>query len=98
MRRAFSAIALCAVGITLAAPSSADQLMVNGNARTYAIAQPAAKAPQPTIIMLHDTQGTGAAIAQSTKLGMLAPQEGFVAVFPDGQRQQWNFFLPGKEL
>ena len=47
---------------------------------------------------MHDSKGTGAAIAQSTKLGTLAPQQGFVAVFPDGLRQQWNFFLPGKEL
>src|ERR1700730_9418902 len=99
MRRALAAFALCAVGMTLAAPSAADQLMVNGSARTYTIAQPAAaKGPQPTIIVLHDAKGTGAAIAQSTKLGTLAPQQGFVAVFPDGQNQQWDFFLPGKEL
>src|ERR1700675_75500 len=97
MHRAFSAFALCAVGITLAAPSAADQLMINGKGRTYVIDQPAAKGPQPTIIVLHDTKGTGATIAQSTKLGTLAPQEGFVAVFPDGLRQQWNFFQPGKE-
>ena len=99
MRSAFAAFALCAVGVTLAVPSAADQLMVNGKARTYTIAQPAtAKGPKPTIIVLHDTKGSGTAIAQSNKLDTLAPQQGFVAVFPDGQNQQWNFFLPGKEL
>jgi polyhydroxybutyrate depolymerase len=97
MRSVFAASALCAVLSTVAAPSLADQITVYGNARSYTIAQPAAKGPQPTIIMLHDAKGTGAAIAQSTKLGTLAPQQGFVAVFPDGQRQQWNFFPPGKE-
>jgi len=98
MRRAFSALALCAAGTMFGVPSAADQLMVNSKARTYVIDLPAAKGPQPTIIVLHDAKGTGAAIAQSTKLGTLAPQQGFVAVFPDGLRQQWNFFLPGKEL
>ena len=81
------------------AQGAADQLMVNGTARTYVINRSAAaQGPQPTIIVLHDAKGTGAAIAQSTKLGTLAPQQGFVAVFPEGLRQQWNFFLPGKEL
>ena len=97
MRFTFAASALCLLS-TLAGPSAADQITVYGAARTYTIVQPAAKGPQPTIIMLHDAKGTGTAIAHSTKLGTLAPQEGFVAVFPDGVRQQWNFFLPGKEL
>jgi len=52
MHRAFSALALCAVGITLVTPSAADQLMVNGRARTYEIDLPAAaKGPQPTLII-----------------------------------------------
>jgi polyhydroxybutyrate depolymerase len=46
---------------------------------------------------LRDAKGSSTTIAQSTKLGTLAPQRGFVAVFPDGLRQQWNFFPPGKE-
>ncbi len=97
MRLIFAASALCAVLSTLAVPSAADQITVYGSARTYTIVAPAAKGPQPTIIMLHDAKGAGAAIAQTTKLGTLAPQQGFVAVFPDGLRQQWNFFPAGKE-
>jgi polyhydroxybutyrate depolymerase len=98
MRHGFLGPALCAVGIALAVPSAADQLVVNGHTRTYVLERPATKGPQPTIVMLHGARGTGAAIAQSSKLGTLAPQQGFVAVFPDGLRPQWNFFLPGKEL
>ena len=61
MRRTVSTLVLFAIGITLSTPSTADQLMVNGKARTYTIAQPAtANGPQPTIIMLHDTKGSGA--------------------------------------
>src|SRR5690348_3315130 len=99
MRHALAALALFAIGTMTAVPCAADQLTVNGTARTYGINRPpSAQGPQPTVIVLHDSKGTGAAIAKSTKLDTLAPQQGFVAVFPDGLRQQWNFFLPGKEL
>ena len=98
MHRVFLGPALCVVAITLAVPSEADQLAVNGQMRTYVLERPATKGPQPTIIVLHGPRGTGASIAQSTKLGTLAPQQGFVAVFPDALRPHWNFFLPGKEL
>jgi polyhydroxybutyrate depolymerase len=95
MRFIFAASALFIS--TLTVPSVAEEITVSGSVRTYTIALPAAKGPQPTIIVLHDAKSTGATIAQSTKLGTLAPQQGFVAVFPDGQRQQWNFFPAGKE-
>lgn len=96
MRRALLGCAL--IAMTTPTPSVADQLVVNGHARTYVIEKSAAKGPQPTIIMLHGAHGTGADVARATKLGTLAPQQGFVAVFPDGPRPHWNFFLPGKEL
>ena len=98
MRRAFLGSALCAVGITFAVPGAADQLVVNGHPRTYALERPAATGPRPTVIMLQGARNPDAAVAQSSKLGTLAPQQGFVAVFPEAQRPQWNFFLPGKEL
>lgn len=98
MQRALATFALCAVVSTFAVPSTADQLTVGGKTRTYLINKTAAKGPQPTIIVLHDAKGNGSAVAQSTKLNTLAPQEGFVAVFPDGLRQQSNFFQSGKEL
>src|SRR6185437_3485610 len=98
MRRALLGCALIAIGMTPAAPSLADQLVVNGRARTYVFEKPAANGPRPTIIMLHGAHSTGADVARATKLGTLAPQQGFVAVFPDAPRPHWNFFLPGKEL
>jgi polyhydroxybutyrate depolymerase len=94
MRRAFLGCALCVTGMTLASPSVAEQLVVDKSTRTYAIEKPAASGPQPTIVML-GARGTGAEVARSTKLGTLAVQQGFVAVFPDVPQPNWNF-LPAK--
>ena len=41
--------------------------------------------------------GTGADYARRSGLAQLAPRQGFAAVFPDGLRNRWNHFLPGKE-
>ena len=98
MRRALLGCALLAIGMTVTAPSVAEQLVVNGRNRTYVIERPTVSGPRPTIIMLHGAHSTGADFARATKLGRLAPQQGFVAVFPDGPRPHWNFFLPGREL
>jgi polyhydroxybutyrate depolymerase len=95
MRRAFLGCALYVTGMTLASPSVAEQLVVDKSTRTYAIEKPAASGPQPTIIML-GAHGTGAEVARSSKLGTLAPQQGFVAVFPDVPQPQWNFHMPAK--
>ena len=52
--------------------------------------------PRPTLIVLHVRKARALPSRNSTKLDTLAPQQGFVAVFPDELRQQWNFFPPGK--
>src|SRR5690348_16625394 len=51
------------------------------------------------IIMRHGLNGSGAEIARTSGLDQLAPQSGWVAVFPDRQfpLQGWNFFPVGKE-
>jgi poly(3-hydroxybutyrate) depolymerase len=72
------------------------QLVVNGQPRTFVLERPAATGPSPTMIVLHGAGGTGAREAQSD-LGRLAPQAGFVAVFPDGRANRWNHLPPGKE-
>jgi polyhydroxybutyrate depolymerase len=62
------------------------------------LARPSGQAKSPTIIMLHGFGGTGAETARRSGLDQLAPRNGFVAAFPDGLRNRWNFFPPGKEL
>ncbi len=90
--------ALLAVFPAAAVPAAEPmQLLINGHTRTFLLARPPGAAPRPTIIMLHGLPGSGAAVARRTGLDELAPRARFVAVFPDGLRNRWNHFLPGKE-
>jgi poly(3-hydroxybutyrate) depolymerase len=73
------------------------QITVDGRARTFLLARPSEQGPRPTIIVLHGLNGTGAEIAGRTGLDQSAPRAGFVGVFPDGLRNRWNPFPPGKE-
>lgn len=55
----------------------------------------------PLVIVLHGRYGTGAGMAQLTRLNDFADREGFIAVYPDGLGQNsdtgWNYTrgLPG---
>ena len=84
---------------SLGKPPAAEpmDIMVNGQARRFLLVRPSGQAPSPTVIMLHGLNGTGADIARRTALDQLGPRAGFAAVFPDGLRNRWNHFLPGKE-
>lgn len=86
-------------GLVVAAPSAAEpmHLVVSGRTRTFAIERPPGETARPTIILLHGLGGTGADTGRQTGLDEVAPRNGFVAVLPDGLRNRWNHFLPGKE-
>jgi uncharacterized caspase-like protein/predicted esterase len=77
--------------------AQATQLTVDGRTRTYLLARPSAQGPRPTLILLHGFGSTGADIAKRSGLDQSAPRAGFVGVFPDGLRNRWNPFPPGKE-
>jgi poly(3-hydroxybutyrate) depolymerase len=77
--------------------AQATQLTVDGRTRTFLLARPAAQGPRPTLILLHGFGGTGADIAKRSGLDQSAPRAGFVGVFPDGLRNRWSPFPPGKE-
>jgi poly(3-hydroxybutyrate) depolymerase len=99
VNRLIEAFVLSTVVILASVHSAAAepmQLVVNGQTRTFVLERPAAPGPRPTIILLHGAGGSAAREAQSD-LGRLAPQAGFVAVFPDGRGARWNHLPPGKE-
>lgn len=60
--------------------------------------------PRPLVIVLHGGGGASAAImARRTGLNTIADREGFIAVYPSGQKGQWNdgrgdSFLRGKKI
>ena len=71
-------------------------ITVDGLQRSYLISQPATPGPKPTIIMFHGLDGTAQDVAQASGLAAMAPQAGFVAVFPSGLGGEWNHFPDGQ--
>ncbi|MBK9123809.1 MAG: hypothetical protein IPM16_11915 [Chloroflexi bacterium] len=50
-----------------------------------------ADAPLPVVVALHGRPDTGAGFAAITAMTPIAEEEGFIAVFPDGVDNQWNY-------
>jgi polyhydroxybutyrate depolymerase len=85
--------------LTMVAVAAAEprQLTVDGQARTFFLAQPDQQGPHPTIIMLHSGNGHADQEMQVSGLAEYGPQKGFVAVFPQAIGGYWNFYSKGKE-
>lgn len=47
--------------------------------------------PLPVIVALHGRPDTGAGFAAITAMAPIAEEEGFIAVFPDGVNNEWNY-------
>ncbi len=94
MRRlCLSLLVLLATAATaLAAPAT---ITVGTLSRQYLIFGTATAGPEPLIIFLHGLGGTAQGVAQGTRLGLLAPQQGFIVVFPQGLADQWNHYPGG---
>jgi poly(3-hydroxybutyrate) depolymerase len=96
VRIAALALVLCgAMARSFAAETM--QLSVDGQSRSYLLERPAARAPSPTLIVLHGATDTAEAVARRTGLAQLGPQNGFVVVFPQSRGTMWNRFPPGRE-
>src|SRR5262245_61610708 len=74
-----------------------QQLVVDGQPRVFVLYRPRGTEPRPTVIMLHGAGSNAAKEANAPGLGQLAPQNGFVVVFPEGRGGRWNHLPPGKE-
>jgi polyhydroxybutyrate depolymerase len=90
-------VVMMAFGCNQEAAAETAQLVVRGQARSFLLERPPGQTPRPTIIVLHGSNGSGAVVARRSALDRLGPQSGYAAVFPDGLRNRWNHFLPGKE-
>ncbi len=63
-------------------------------ARTYTLYIPSSydsSTPMPMVVLLHGRFGTGAGTASLTDMNQLAEKYGFIALYPDGIDQQWNY-------
>jgi polyhydroxybutyrate depolymerase len=92
-----AAVVMTAFGCNQEAAAETVQLVINGQARSFLLERPPDQTQRPTLIMLHGSNGSGAVIARRSGLDRLGPKNGYAAVFPDGLRNRWNHFLPGKE-
>jgi polyhydroxybutyrate depolymerase len=71
-------------------------ITVDEQQRTYLITQLGELGPKPTIIMLHGFGGNALVDSKASGLARLAPQAGFVAVFPNGLAHAWDHFPDGQ--
>jgi polyhydroxybutyrate depolymerase len=68
--------------------------------RTYALYIPESYDPavaMPLVLALHGRFGTGVGTASLTDMNQLAEKYGFIALYPDGINQEWNYIrdIPG---
>ncbi|MCE7873020.1 esterase [bacterium CPR1] len=69
------------------------KLTVDGRERTYRLTLPAnlePGRPVPLVLVFHGGGGNARQMARHTGFPKLARQEGFIAVFPDGWKKNWN--------
>ena len=79
----------------------AHTLEHDGLTREYFLyVPPGAALPAPLVMALHGRGGDGAHMAALTDFTALAERYGFVALFPSGVDQQWNYVagVPGYQL
>ena len=63
-----------------------------GRTRTYNVHTPPElpTGPVPLVLVLHGALGTGRQMERMSQMSVVADEEGFVAVYPDGIRRVWN--------
>ena len=73
-------------------PEVSPSLISGGLERTYRLHVPEdLTQPAPLVIVLHGRGGTGRHIEGYTGFDELADREGFIAAYPDGLNNEWNY-------
>ena len=68
---------------------AAEQMSVNGVARSFELIGAKAREPRPLIVALHGNRGTGAQFGRWANLQALADRHGLVIALPDGLNNAW---------
>lgn len=65
-------------------------ITVDGLSRDFIVAAPPSGRASSAIIAFHGGNGSAAGMFESNSIGRLAPENGFVAAFPDAYGRNWN--------
>lgn len=102
MNRCFLASLLALAALGSAQEGVTRTLIHDGEVRSYYLYAPAAEAetPRPLVLVLHGRGGDGPGMARLTGFDEVADEHGFIAVYPSGLDEQWNYLegVPGYSL
>lgn len=91
----------CVLSLAAAQTSATETLNVGGVEREYYLHVPAeAEAPYLLVLVLHGRGGDGPGMARLSAFDAVADAHGFIAVYPSGLNQEWNYLegVPGYDL
>ncbi len=98
MRQPFPAVLLVLLSALLgcaawAQESVTETLLHDGLERDYYLHVPegADGEPWPLVVVLHGRGGDGPGMARLTDFDAIADEHGFIAVYPSGVEEQWNY-------
>lgn len=94
-------VCLALLSFASAQESRQETLVHDGLEREYYLYVPAdLDEPAPLVLVLHGRGGDGPGMAELTEFDRLADEHGFIAVYPSGIEQQWNYVydIPGYDL
>jgi polyhydroxybutyrate depolymerase len=82
----------CAIGTDGSGGDFTQWVMSDGLKRTFLVHLPKHHwGPLPLMLMFHGGGGTSLSFANKTHMNAVADSGGFIAVYPQGYRHQWNF-------
>lgn len=79
--------------VTIVARAQADELVVDGVTRTFAVHMPAGRAPAtpvPLVLAFHGGGGAGRSMVGLTGFNRLSDRDGFIVAYPDARHRHWN--------
>jgi len=66
-------------------------ILVNGNTRSYWLYKPDGITNAPLVLILHGIGGNGEGMMHMTGFNDIAENEGFIAVYPQGDQNTWDY-------
>ncbi len=85
------AAGFCADISKVAAETTVETIVVDGETRTYRLHIPEGGGPHPIVFSFHGLRSDAAHQERLSQFSTLADREGFIAVYPEGLGAKWRF-------